>query len=437
MKFEGLFNRSAKKPEQPEKDEIDESKRRFLRGAGAVAAAAVVSGPTSKALANLVETPARKFESIPAEALKPEYERQMKEVFLVLTEGAPEPGSDTDEIIKALPSYTRIRALIPKGSSAELDQYLVDNSIENEFLHTEPNLVGQEIMDHWAQDFGSGINLGDGRQTMVTPSSRRWNEKEARKSMGTGRNERLRAFTADPETPLNVIEAPFIFHGGNVFFDRDAQGKPRVLAGFDTLIDADDYKKITSAEDLEKTLAERKEVVSRFYGGAEVLVMGDMPQTSMAFHIDQSFTILPGMRVVLTGCEKPDGYDERNPVGADPHGLDRLYHQQQVMHKQLQEAGYTVHVLKQDIMDSQYNRFSVNGSMYRDAYTGQLTFIQPVFDGQHNDAETRGRPLTPEDLNGTAKDAYELFTSLGAQVKLARNSALGNGNVHCMLNQLA
>jgi len=429
------WKKSSNKPEQLDKDEVDSSRRAFLRGAGAVAAAAVVSTPVSEALAQLAEAPSKKFESIPAEALKPEYERLMKEIFLVFDD-TPDIGSDLDEILTTVPSYTRIRAIIRSGKTDEFDAYLEKRGIRNEILYSGGNFSEREARDRWAQDFGSGVNLGDDRQTIVVPSTRRWTDKADVPESNSGRTKRLEPFAGDSEGPLNIIKAPFMFDGGNVFFDKDEQGRARVLAGFSTFMSHDEYR-YTTPEEVKKLVAQRKEIVSQFFGGAEVLVMGEAPQKSSAFHLDQSFAILPGMHTVLTGCEKPEGYDERNPEGVAPDGLDLLYKQQQAMQQQLEAAGYTVHVLPQSHDDSIHHRFSVNGTIYTDAETGKLTFIQPVFDGQYNDAETHGRPLVPEDISGTAKAAHDLFTALGCDVKLARNSAIGNGNIHCMLNQLA
>jgi hypothetical protein len=256
----------------------------------------------------------------------------------------------------------------------------------------------------WAQDIGEPVSL-DGRERFLVASP--MPESMGPASRMSVDRKRLAELVFGRDT---VVEAPFVFEGGNLAFDGS-----RVLVG------RNDVSRTIAASGGIRSRRQVLDDVSRTFAGIEVVEMGSEPQSPLLQHLDQSFVLLDDRVAVV--CRLEGG------------GLEKEERQLRHSADQLRGLGYRVSFLDHRASDLESYRSSINVVPFFDREAGRKRVLLPVFPGElREDAAVVDR----ETLLGKAATAFDLYRDLGYEPSPIRDVThpLG-GNVHCVLNVLS
>ncbi len=384
-------------------------------------------------------------ESFERPRVVPEYEQRLEQVIIAISSiyGYINPELVYYDLLHALPEYATVDVVIsavPEKQQAIKDLFLNQMGLKNNFVwHPIQTGIGtpRRIVP-WAQDLGTPINI-NGKKTFLVPMNL---------SSGLASRENLRMdYLEDIQGQTAIArrlstdiyeqeaeQAQFFFQKGNVMFDEAGS---RILIGHSDI-------DLTMAEYQQrgKTITPREvaEMISRQFGGAEVVIMGDRKQTGSIYHIDLGFLLAPNNSAVMAA---PDRYARPKEKLDWPHYLNMAY-LQEYYRQQLLTLGYKKPIeIPHSPDDLRNNYFSVNAVPYRDKLTGELCVIFPVFPGELKGDFEKDGPAEPERLQGKGRMAFEAFHEAGfSTVKPVRDfthdqPGLANGDTHCIVNVLA
>lgn len=355
--------------------------------------------------------------------VRPEYERGLKRVYLsvpdeVHASKTPRVAPHRHvqfveqayaELIAALPRYTTIDlAISDRHQSAIVDGLRTVAGARQMNVQVVDRLHAD--LDMWAQDLGEPISV-DGRDLFLVPML-------IDPKVGyNGDISQSRQRVARRVFDDRVVDADFVFEGGNLAFDRVGD-RSRVFIGFnDVRLTIENYKRRGRSLDVEGVA----ELVSRDFGGAEVVVMGRQLQSRFLFHLDQAFILLGDDVAVVNRILGPPSPEQR---------------QLEATRSRLTALGYRTMAIDHTQADVEGYRVSTNAVPFVDAETGQKTIIFPVFPGELKGAPPRG-PLSGEHLAGKALAAYRVYEAAGyLPIPVRDLSHVVGGNTHCMANVL-
>jgi len=162
------------------------------------------------------------------------------------------------------------------------------------------------------------------------------------------------------------------------------------------------------------------ERVSRLFGGAEVAVMGQTPQSPYLPHIDESFVLLDGRTAVVTRLPGSTS-DEARELGGYAG--------------QLADLGYRVLTIDSTIESVRRYEASTNAVPFIERTTGRRRIIYPVFPAEV-DPQAIGA-LSKAALRGKGLHAWEVYASAGYEPLPVRDFAhVVGGASHCISNAL-
>jgi hypothetical protein len=256
----------------------------------------------------------------------------------------------------------------------------------------------------WAQDVGEPLRIGEKEKFVVARAMPPSMGAASKMSRDRKRVAEI-VFGED-----SVVEAPFVFEGGNLAFDRN-----RVLIG------TNDVSRTRAASGEGRSRSQVLEDVAATFGASEAFEMGDEPQSPLLQHIDQAFVLLADRAAVV--CRLEGG------------GLDAESRQLRRYAGQLKDLGYRVSFLDHAASDLAAYRSSVNVVPFFDRNAERKRVLLPVYPGEvREDARSVDRAT----LVGKAALAFDLYRDLGYQPTPVRDvtHSLG-GNTHCILNVLS
>ncbi len=335
--------------------------------------------------------------------VRPEYQRTLSRALVCY----PDASRDTDpsalsrflevafrELRGVLPSYTRVEVAArrpqPELQGAGAGLHLVD----------DPEVE----VELWAQDMGEPVLL-EGRERFLVaspmpaamgPASRMSVDRKRLAELVFGRE--------------NVVEARFVFEGGNLAFDERL-----VLVGGN-----DVSRTIAASGEIRSRRLVLEEVASTF-GGIEAVEMGSEPPSPLLQHLDQAFVLLDDRVAVV--CRIEGG------------GLEKEERQLRYYAGQLRDLGYQLSFLDHGASDLTSYRSSINVVPFFDREAGRKRVLLPIFPGElSGDATVVDRKA----LLGKAARAFDLYRDLGYEPSPLRDVThpLG-GNTHCILNVLS
>jgi hypothetical protein len=333
----------------------------------------------------------------PPPVVQPEYERECGEALVSF----PDASGDTDpktlcrfldaafqDIQPVLPPYCRVHL----AARRDVPGFTALHRVEDPEIEIEL----------WAQDLGEPVVVDGSRRFLV---SRRMPSTLGPPSKMSSDRKRVAEIVFGES---RVVEAPFVFEGGNLAFDHGL-----------TLVGRNDVTRSmeASGESREAVL----DAIARTFGGVDVVEMGKEPPSPLLQHLDQAFVLL-GDRIAVA-CRLEGGGAEAERRQLDAYAA------------QLRELGYRVLHLDHSASDLRSYRSSVNVVPFVDRGRNQKRVLLPVFPGElREDAKSVDR----DGLLGKAARAFDLYRELGYEPGLLRDVThpLG-GNTHCILNVLS
>jgi hypothetical protein len=333
----------------------------------------------------------------PPPVVQPEYERTCAEALVSF----PDASGDTDpttlcrfldaafeDIHPVLPSYCRVQVAARREVSGFGELHRVeDPEIEIEL---------------WAQDIGEPV-VHDGRRRFLV--SRRMPSSMGPPSKMSSDRKRVAEIVFGESF---VLEAPFVFEGGNLAFDHGL-----------TLVGRNDV--LRSMEASRESRKSVLEGIAKTFGGVEVVEMGNETPGPILQHLDQAFVLLGDRTAVACRLEG--------------EGADAEKKQLETYASQLRELGYRVVYLDHSASDLRAYRSSVNVVPFLDRDRNRKRILLPVFPGELREG---AKSVDREGLLGKAARAFDLYRELGYEPALLRDVThpLG-GNTHCILNVLS
>jgi hypothetical protein len=358
----------------------------------------------------------------PAVQVRPEYERALKRVYLSVPDEYRGPqDAEVDphrhvqfvrhayaELIASLPRYTNIDIAVSDRHQAGLVEGLRAVAGVRPFrVHVVDRLHAD--LDMWAQDLGERVSVG-GEDRFLVPMPI-----EARVPYN-GELSQSRQRVARRVFSDRVVEADFVFEGGNLAFDRDGD-RTRVFIGYnDVRLTIENYQR--QGRDLDSDAVGR--LVAGNFGGAQVVVMGREQQSPFLFHLDQTFILLGNGLAVVNRIVGPPSREQR---------------QLEATRTRLEALGYRTIAIDHTQADVEGYRVSTNAVPFVDAETGQKKIIFPVFPGEAKGVAEG--PIAPGHLTGKALAAYRVYEAAGYLPIPIRDFAhIVGGNTHCITNVL-
>lgn len=354
--------------------------------------------------------------------VRPEYERALKHVYLSVPDQYQAPrGTAVDphrhiqfvqlayaELITALPGYTKIDIAVSDREKATVVDGLRTAAGPRPFRVHEIDRLHADL-DMWAQDLGERITV-DGEDRFLVPMP--IDEGVAY----NGELSRSRQRVARRVFEDRVVEADFVFEGGNLAFGRVGD-RMRVFIGYnDVRLTIENYQRQGRSLDADGVAR----IVAADFGGAEVVVMGREQQSPFLFHLDQTFILLGDDLAVVNRIVGPPSPEQR---------------QIEATRSRLKALGYRTVAIDHTQADVESYRVSTNAVPFVDAETGQKKIIFPVFPGEVK-GTLQGR-LTIADLKGKSLAAYRAYEAAGYLPIPIRDFAhLVGGNTHCITNVL-
>ncbi|MGE0815711.1 MAG: hypothetical protein AB7O28_21860 [Vicinamibacterales bacterium] len=355
--------------------------------------------------------------------VQPEYARALKRVYLSIPDPYRPPGAAAvdphrhvefarnaySELITALPAYTAIELAVSDRVEPGLVEALRAAAGPRPFsVHVIERLHAD--LDMWAQDLGERVTVG-GEDRFLVPMA-----VDARVAYN-GELSRSRQRVARRVFGDRIIDAGFVFEGGNLAFDRVGD-RTRVFIGYnDVRLTVENYRRLGRTLDA----AAVSGLVADAFDGADVVVVGRETQSPLLFHLDQAFVLLGDGVAVVNRLVGPPSREQR---------------QLEATASRLKALGYRLLPIDHTQDDVESYRVSTNAVPFLDAATGRRTIIFPVFPGEVAKGAPAGR-LTREVLVGKALAAYRTYEAAGYLPVPIRDFAhLVGGNTHCIANVL-
>ena len=371
----------------------------------------------------------------------PEYERQMRRVVVSLSSSDSDPELH-DEVLRYLPTYTRIVFLIPDSCLEEMRSWLATRSygdrttlvtFDSQYrsgarlylllpdedqlvaVDTENFSIGTQHGTIWAQDlFEVATNPSGNPQIDVSCVHKCYQ----------GMRNRSDHIVASDNTYLNRLEdsatsvrrLDLAFKGGNLLNDT-RNGETIVFCGYDSIRST---RTIWSAFHGE-TPSDRQ-IVERFQKALQVdrvILAGPAePQPRLLYHLDQAMLLLPDSTVAVSRVVGP--MPRLEPDATQIRTIRTFLAD---LRSTLQGLGYSLIDIETPVENVLRYQHYVNAIPYVDARTGTRTLLMPVF------------PET-DDEQIVRRNAAK-FQQLGYCVVQVRTTAYRlTGGIHCLVNVL-
>ena len=360
-------------------------------------------------------------------AVTPEYARQMERLLLTFPskEEIEEMGFDEDGYIEQvyrslllkIPEYTEIDALLKEKDIEKVKSLFQKLKIKNR-INFLPVKNEQNDLEIWAQDVGEIVKV-DGEEKFVVSMDL---EKDnlSTEAKNTGRIKDRIAAISEMFGKEHILQADFHYEGGNLTFDETESGGLRVFVGYNTIALTQGNYSAKGEKITEREVAEK---ISKTFGGAEVVVMGNDVQESPFGHIDQSFTILDDKKAVV---------NQLSAKNVEASWQHKYYK------KQLEALGYEVITIDNSVKDFANCYASTNAVPFVDKITKEKKIIFPIFPGEISKGNEHV-VLSKEKLQGKGLEAYRAYEKAGYVPMPVRDTVthLSHGNTHCITNVLA
>ena len=362
----------------------------------------------------------------------PEYDRKLERILLSMPTRNKEKDDELEhkkliyrtfhDLLIKLPAYSQIEIIVNENEADYAKEVLRVLELECEdgvrlLDRVNWHLIKEDTeVDQWAQDFGEAIKT-NGRENFLIPmefDEKKFFPKDVKRNRA--RKKLLKEYFSGPDT----IQADFYFDGGNVSFDQTPSGL-RVFIGYnDIFYTVANYQ----AKGINISLEEAAKKVSRQFGGAEIIVMGNKEQKDVCYHIDQSFVMLGGGVAAMSQCTD----NPQSPVAK------QLRYQK----SQLESLGYKIIEIGHSLEELENSYTSVNAIPFIDKITGERKIIFPVFPGEISPDKYNKKVIDEADLQGKASSAFIAYKSAGYMPIPVRDYAnINKGNTHCISNVLA
>jgi hypothetical protein len=342
-----------------------------------------------------------RFPGVERPVVRPEYERTLSRALVCY----PDASGDTDPAALARfleVAFGDLRNVLPSYATVQVAARRTPSGFESAGV-TRVEDPGIEI-ELWAQDLGESLVL-EGRERFLV--ARRMPDSMGPPSKMSADRRRVAELVFGKES---VVEAPFVFEGGNLAFDSS-----RVLVG------RNDVSRTIAASGETRSRREVLDDIAATFGGMEVVEMGNEPQSKLLQHIDQAFVLLESRVAVVCRLEGGD--------------LETESRQLRYYAGQLRELGHRVLYLDHRASDLASYRSSINVVPFFDREAGRRRVLLPVFPGE---LEEEAKVVERKALRGKAALAFDLYRDLGYEPSPLRDVThpLG-GNTHCILNVLS
>lgn len=312
------------------------------------------------------------------------------------------------DVLEALPSYTTVH-VVARSDCRDLGYAtlkLAGDRAAQLHVVTAPMVE----IDFWAQDLGKSFSSGQ----MGFLVGKTMDPSLGRPSQMSADRKLVAEFVFGQDA---VVEATFAFEGGNLAFDSRGE-RTTVFVGYN------DVARTVAAYTARNRDVTKKRVlddISRIFGKADVIVIGNEKQSPFLQHIDQSFLLLDGGVAVATRLT--DG-----ELATEVRQLRRHA-------DQLRELGYDIVFLDHESTDVTQTRFSINAVPYVDKNAGERRILYPIFPGELSETAP---VVTREALRNKGARAFDLYRELGYEPSPIRDVThrLG-GNTHCIVNVLS
>lgn len=358
--------------------------------------------------------------------ITPEYQRKIEKILLSVP-SSEKLSSDFiqkiyHDLIVKLPVYSNIQVIVNKSRIEDFRALVEDvqKKFPLDFKNRMEAVVveDEDGLDLWSQDFGELVKI-DGQETFIIPADLGkgiFSQDSAERGL-----RRKKVFLKKLKSQdLEIRQTEVIFEGGNVAFDRTEKGN-RVFVGY-----SDIYHNWRNQRDSEKEMGKQEiaKKISKLFGGAEVVVMGNRPLFETVFHIDQAFIVLDNKKVVINQC------DELCLDGKVDVGEQLRYYK-----AQLEKLGYETIVIKNtpDQLKNAYS--STNAVPFVDKNTGVKKVLLPIFPDEIKYESRQKKEISFRDLQDKGEVAYQAFVKAGYEPLLVRDYAhIEKGNTHCLSN---
>ncbi len=190
----------------------------------------------------------------------------------------------------------------PTGTSRA--PYLIIRSVEVAARRDSESFVARRLhlvydpeveIELWAQDIGEPV-LVDGKERFLV--ARKMPPGMGPRSKMSEDRQRVAEIVFGGES---VIEAPFVFEGGNVAFDRGL-----------VLIGGNDVSRTIAASGERRSRREVLDDVAAAFGATDAVEMGEEPPSPLLQHIDQAFVLLEGRAAVACRLKAADSIPKRD-----------------------------------------------------------------------------------------------------------------------------
>jgi hypothetical protein len=369
----------------------------------------------------------QEIESLGLESIEvtPEYERSLERVLLTVSRDANVEEYYGDFIINC-PEYTQFEVVVDEARHDEIRRLFRKLDVDKDRVSFCEIEDGYRV-EKWAQDYTDMVSLQGEDQLLMMKKignpPEDWHEDWHKFSERVNqRTDLLKKCLGENQ----YLEVPFIFEGGNMLFDSTPNGL-RVFMGYNDIMCtryAYDWEMCDfSDEDI-------IELMSAYFGGAEIIVMGEEQQAQEIFHLDHVFTILDDATVVMRATSDEVDYGE----------VLATYKQQ------FEELGYRI--IEVETTAERFSSFEgcVNGIPFVDQETDKKSMMFPVYADDFVKPETydkslryfKNNPILEEDLTSEGLAAYRAFKQAGYEPIPVRNFTFAeHGSLHCLTNVLA
>lgn len=381
----------------------------------------------------------------------PEYRRNLKEVFIIgstdlfnvrSVDSRNANGAEINysALFNAMPEYTKIVVAVEKREAKEVEAILRSLGIKQTLeIRVVPN--GFVNLDYWAQDYFEPIQQ-DGKSVILVPKYY-----PAQKNIA---HTRRSAMVKEAFGVGAVKNAGFYFQGGDICFD-EVKGVTTMFIGNGTV---GENVRLYNESFGERPISQPQMVkrIKKGVGGLPIMVMGEYPSSSRFFHLDDSFVILDGQRVVIhevdmrTEIDIPDLQNTIEPRYFKTHKMQGSFENEaenvaedlKYYERQFNKLGYNISKVSISKTDSLALRTSMNAVPFVDAETGQKKIIFPVYRREIVRQHDFTKVVPYSALGGKAKTAYGVFKDLGYEPSPVENfTYTKNGQDHCLVNVLS
>lgn len=344
--------------------------------------------------------------------LTPEYDRTLTEAIISISSADthnPKPLARHEPILRALPTYTHIRIVLPAPALANVRKTLGELGLSKratlypleEWNKKKPITSRYTRQSRWIRDaFLVGADAG-GNLAAFVPLSYASLTVLTRNDLD---------FVHDQMYPARqVLHIPGFLRGGNLAVADSWNGLRRVFVGEIEILNNE--KNFIYSTGMTPPPALIPEVLKKIVGTSDVTVL---PNTDKLFHIDMALNFLaPGIAALIAPL------DEEKLEPADRQVLITY-------RRKLAEKGFRVINVPTTAARVNSFRSPVNALPFVNRDTGRRTVIVPRFEDETVMLESR-----QQSLNAAIRSAYERegFDVIFAEDRFSDRW----GNVHCVM----